>query len=71
MPVDETPIHEKIKLHDIAYWSHNVKDKIRTINDGTIEDPKHIRLSNTLSPELAVQAKAILREYSDVFASKY
>ena len=28
IPVDETPIREKVKTMDVAYWTHNEQDKL-------------------------------------------
>ena len=50
IPVDETPIREKIKTMDVACWTHNEQDKLRLLNLGTGDDPKLVKLNANLNP---------------------
>ena len=70
-PVDETPIREKVKTMDVAYWTHNEQDKLRLLNLGTTDDPKLVKLNANLNPELSTAATSLFWEYRDVFAFSY
>src|SRR5579875_3067581 len=37
IPVDETPIRDKVQTMDVTHWSHNEQDKIQLLNLGTSE----------------------------------
>ena len=50
IPVDETPIREKVKTMDVAYWTHNEQDNLRLLNLGTTDDPKLVKLNANLNP---------------------
>ena len=50
IPVDETPIREKVKTMDVAYWTHNEEDKLQLLNLGTADDPKLVKLNANLNP---------------------
>ena len=50
IPVDETPIREKVKTMDIAYWTHNEQDKLQLRNLGTTDDPKLVKMNVNLNP---------------------
>ena len=45
IPVDETPIREKVKTMDVAYWTHNEQDKLQLLNLGTTNNPKLVKLN--------------------------
>ena len=49
IPVDKTPIREKVKTMDIAYWTHNEQDKLQLLNLGTTDDPKLVKLNANLN----------------------
>ena len=51
IPVDETPIRDKIKTIDVAYWTHNEQDKLQLLNLGTADDPKLVKLNANLNPQ--------------------
>ena len=71
IPVDETPIREKVKTMDVAYWTHNEQDKLQLLNLGTADDPKLVKLNANLNPQLTTDATSLFREYRDVFAFSY
>ena len=71
IPVDKTPIREKVKTMDVAYWTHNEQDKLRLLNLGTIDDPKLVKSNANLNPQLTTAATLLFREYRDVFAFSY
>ena len=48
--VDETPIREKVKTMDVAYWTHNEQDKLQLLNLGIADDPKLVKLNANLNP---------------------
>ena len=50
IPVDETPIREKVKTMDVAYWTHNEQDKLELLNLGIADDPKLVKLNANLNP---------------------
>ena len=50
IPVDETPIREKVKTMDVAYWTHNEQDKLQLLNLGTANDLKLVKLNANLNP---------------------
>ena len=37
--MNETLIREMVKTMDVAYWTHNEKDKLQLLNLGTADDP--------------------------------
>ena len=59
IPVDETPIREKIKTMDVAYWTHNEQDKLQLLNLGTTNDPKLIKMNANLNPQLTTNATSL------------
>ena len=69
--MDETPIREKVKTMDVAYWMHNEQDKLRLLNLETTNDPKLSKLNANLNPQLTTAATSLFREYRDVFAFSY
>ena len=69
--MDETPIREKVKTIDVAYWTHNEKDKLRQVNFGTTDDPKLVKLNANLNVQLTTAATSLFQEYRDVFAFSY
>ena len=71
IPVDETPIREKVKTMDVAYWTHNEQDKLQLLNLGIADDPKLVKLNANLNPQLTTDATSLFREYQDVFAFSY
>ena len=71
IPVDETPIRDKVKTMDVAYWRHNEQDKLQLLNLGTAEDPKLIRMNANLNIQLTTDATSLFTEYRDVFAFSY
>ena len=56
---------------DVAYWTHNEKDKLRLLNLGTTDDPKLVKLNVNLNPQLTTAATSFFWEYRDVFAFSY
>ena len=50
IPVDETPIRDKVKTMDVAYWTHNEQDKLQLLNLGTTNDPKLVKMNANLNP---------------------
>ena len=50
IPVDETPIREKVKTMDVAYWTHNEQDKLQLLNLGTADDSKLVKMNANLNP---------------------
>ena len=71
IPVDETPIREKVKTMDVAYWTHNEQDKLQLLNLGIVNNPKLVKLNANLNPELTTDATSLFHEYRDVFAFSY
>ena len=71
IPVDETPIRDKVKTMDVAYWTHNEQDKLQLLNLGTTDDPKLVKMNANLNPQLAIEATSLFKEYRDVFAFSY
>ena len=69
--VDETPIREKVKTMDVAYWTHNEQDKLRLLNLGRTDDPKLVKLNANLNLQLTTAVTSLFREYRDVFAFSY
>ena len=37
--MDETPIRDKVKTMDVAYWTYNEQDKLQLLNLGTMTTP--------------------------------
>ena len=50
IPVEETPISDKVKTMDIVYWTHNEQDKLQLLNLETTDDPKLIKMNANLNP---------------------
>jgi hypothetical protein len=71
MPVDETPIQDKLPFMDIAHWSHNEEDRLDLVNVGTPTDPKLLKLNANLSPSLRHTAESLFKEFIDIFAFSY
>ena len=71
IPLDETPIREKVKTMDVAYWKHNEQDKLKLLNLGIADDPKLVKLNANLNPQLTTDATSLFLEYQDVFAFSY
>ena len=71
IPVDETPIREKVKTMDVAYWTHNEQNKLQLLNLGTTDDLKLIKLNANLNPQLTTNTTSLFQEYRDVFAFSY
>ena len=71
IPVDETPIRDKVKIMDVAYWTHNEQDKLQLLNLGTTDDPKLVKMNANLNPQLTTEATLLFNEYRDVFAFSY
>ena len=71
IPVDETPIREKVKTMDVAYWTHNEQDKLQLLNLGTADDSKLVKMNANLNPQLTTDATSLFQEYRDVFAFSY
>ena len=71
IPVDKTSIREKIKTIDVAYWTHNEKDKLQLLNLETADEPKLVKLNANLNPQLTTDATSLFQEYRDVFAFSY
>ena len=69
--VDETPIREKVKTMDVAYWTHNEQDKLQLPNLGTADDPKLVKMNANLNPQLTTDATSLFTEYRDVFVFSY
>ena len=69
--VDKTPIRDKIKTMDVAYWTHNEQDKLQLLNLGTANNPKLVKLNANLNPQLTTDATSLFKEYRDVFAFSY
>ena len=71
MPVDETPIREKVKTMDVGYWTQNERGKLILLNLGTADDPKLVKLNANLNPQLTTDATSSFQEHQDVFAFSY
>jgi len=83
MPVDEIPIHEKVKTIPVAHWSqtddeqltdHNLgtdDEQLTDLNLGTDSDPQVVRIGIDLSPEMRTKAKELFTSFKDVFAWSY
>ena len=71
IPVDETPIRDKVKTMDVVYWTHNEQDKIQLLKLGTADHPKLVKLKANLNPQLTTDATSLYKEYRDVFAFFY
>ena len=71
IPVNKTPIREKVKTMDVAYWTHNEQDKLQLLNLGTADDPKLVKLNVNLNSQLTTDATSLFKEYRDVFAFSY
>lgn len=71
MPIDETPVREKLGEMKVAGWNLTEEEHLRKINDGTEEEPKILKISTQLELALAQAAEDLLQEYTDVFAWTY
>ena len=69
--VDETPAREKVKKLKIASWTLPESEQLRKINLGTEEEPQYLKINAAISPEQAIEAEALFREFKDVFAWTY
>ena len=59
IPVDETPIREKVETMDVAYWTHNEQDKLQLLNLGTADDPKLVKKNANLNPQVTTDATSL------------
>ena len=58
--VNETPIREKVKTMDVAYWTHNEQDKLQLLNLETADDPKLVKLNANLNPPVDYRCHLII-----------
>ena len=62
--MDETPIRNKVKTMDVAYWTYNEQDKLQLLNLGTTDDPKLVKLIANLNPQLTTDATSLFKGVS-------